>query len=182
MKTRLPGIVAAALALLLGSLAAGAVTPPDATAAKPQLAIRTLDGKTFDLAAERGKWVIVNFWATWCAPCIEEMPAISEFVTTHADVAAIGLAWEDTPRDKVLAFARKHPVDYPLALVDMDHPPADFAAPLGLPSTYLIAPDGHVAKHFIGPVDAKQLAQAIRAASSRSAAPRSPAAPAPPRG
>lgn len=150
------------VALSTASLA-GVATQASATTGRPALVVRTLDGTTFDLAAQRGKWVIVNFWATWCAPCIEEMPAISKFVAAHPDVTAIGLAWEDTPRDKLLAFVRKHPVGYPLAQVDLHHPPADFPAPLGLPTTFLIGPDGRVAEHFIGPVDGTMLARAISA-------------------
>ena len=141
-----------------------------APAAQPQLVIQTLDGKAFDLAAERGRWVIVNFWATWCSPCIAEMPTISKYVAAHRNVTAIGLAWESTSRADIVKFAKRHPVVYPLAQVDMDRPPADFAAPLGLPTTYLIAPDGRVVKHFIGPVNAKSLDAAIAAAGPRSSA------------
>lgn len=132
-------------------------------AARPTLVIRTLDGKDFDLAAQRGKWVIVNFWATWCSPCIAEMPAISAFVARHADVVAIGMAWDRSPRDDIAAFARKHPVAYPLAWVDMDHPPQGIEAPRVLPTTWLVAPDGRVARRFVAPVDEKKLAQAIAA-------------------
>lgn len=134
------------------------------TAPYPKLAVQTLDGKTFDLAAERGKWVIVNFWATWCGPCIAEMPAISKYVADHNDVTAIGLAWDRSPRDKVVAFAHAHRVDYPLAQVDTDVPPGDFEPPAGLPTSYLVAPDGRVVKYFIGPVTAAKLDAAIRAA------------------
>ena len=77
----------------------------------------TLDGKTFDLAAQRGHWVIVNFWATWCVPCIKEMPDISRFVATHKNVSAIGLAYDDSDPADIKAFVAKHPVVYPIAQV-----------------------------------------------------------------
>ncbi|HEX5122214.1 MAG TPA: TlpA disulfide reductase family protein, partial [Rhodanobacteraceae bacterium] len=81
--------VALALVGLLAFVASATAEP----AKMPTLSIKTLDGGTFDLSAERGKWVIVNFWATWCSPCIKEMPDISKFVASRSDVAAIGLAF-----------------------------------------------------------------------------------------
>ena len=120
--------------------------------AQPTLHVTTLDGKTFDLAAQRGKWVIVNYWATWCVPCIKEMPDISRFVTAHKNVVAIGLAYEDSEPADIKAFLAKHPVAYPIAQVTLDQPLKDFDEPRGLPTTYLISPDGKVAKHIVGPV------------------------------
>lgn len=158
-------LVAAWLALLAVAVPAQAV----ANDARPQLAVQTLDGKTFNLSAERGRWVIINFWATWCGPCIEEMPAISQFVATHNDVTAIGLAWDNSPRPDIVKFAKKHPVDYPLAQVPTDRAPGGFPTPLGLPTTYLVAPDGRIAHQFIGPVNATLLAQAIDSAKTEGA-------------
>lgn len=119
---------------------------------QPTLQVTTLDGKIFDLAAQRGKWVIVNYWATWCVPCIKEMPDISRFVAAHKNVAAIGLAYEDSEPEDIKAFLAKHPVVYPIAQVTLDEPLKDFDEPRGLPTTYLISPDGKVAKHIVGPV------------------------------
>ena len=138
--------------------------------AQPVLRVTTLDGKPFNLAGERGKWVIVNFWATWCTPCLGEMPALSAYVSAHSnDVAAIGLAYDDVTPADLRAFLRKHPVSYPVSIVDVDHPPKDFATPQGLPTTYLIAPDGRVAKKFIGPVTPAQLQAIIGAGKARGA-------------
>lgn len=126
---------------------------------QPILEVQTLDGSTFDLAAQKGKWVIVNYWATWCGPCVKEMPALSAFVAAHDDVTAIGLAFEDTDRADLDAFLKNHPVSYPIAQVDIDNPPAAFDVPRGLPMTYVIAPDGSIAKQFVGPINEKDLAR-----------------------
>lgn len=161
MKIVRDGWCGMACAVLLAGFGAQAAAPARAADAQPTLVIQTLAGKTFDLAHERGKWVIVNFLATWCSPCIAEMPAISKFVATHKNVVAIGLAWDRSPREDIVKFAQKHPVAYPLAVVDMDHPPVGIEPPEVLPTTYLIAPDGHVAERYIAPVDEKMLARAI---------------------
>lgn len=128
---------------------------------QPQLKAATLDGGTFDLAAERGHWVIVNFWATWCVPCIKEMPDISQFVATHEEVRAIGVAYQDNDVADILAFLHKNPVVYPITQVTLDKPLPDFDEPVGLPTTWLIDPQGKVAKHIVGPVTAADLAEAM---------------------
>lgn len=160
MKRSHPVRLCAAFALAVAACVAVAAE----TAKQPTLKVATLDGGSFDLAAQRGRWVIVNFWATWCSPCIKEMPDISEFVAGREDVAAIGLAWEDTDKAEIEAFAKAHPVKYPLAQVDVYKPLPDFETPRGLPTTYLIAPDGTVAKKFTGPISATDLDKAIAAA------------------
>lgn len=151
--------------LLLSSLmlAACVLAAPvyAAMPAQPSLKVTTLDGKPYDLASQRGHWVIVNFWATWCVPCIKELPDIAHFVATHSNVRAIGIAYDDTDPADIRAFLSKHPVGYPVAQVTMDKPLTDFDEPLGLPTTWLIAPDGKVAKHFMGPVTPALLSAAI---------------------
>ncbi len=148
-------VIAPTLALL-AALSIGSAHA--ATAQKPTLVVKTLDDQTFDLSKQSGKWVIVNFWATWCSPCLKELPDISAFVAAHKDkVAAIGLDFEDTDKADVVKFLAQHPLSYPVAQVDPDNPPKDFETPKGLPNTYIIAPDGHVAKPFLGPLTAKDL-------------------------
>jgi thiol-disulfide isomerase/thioredoxin len=130
----------------------------------PTLQLATLDGAQYDLAAHRGKWVVVNFWATWCKPCVKEMPELSALDAMRGHIEVIGLAYDDSePRD-IRAFLDQHPVSYPIAIVDMFDPPKSFASPRGLPTTYLIAPDGRVAKKFMGPITAAEIEGAIAAA------------------
>lgn len=147
---------------VMGGLLAMAGAAHAAMPEHPSIKLTTLDGKPYDLASQRGKWVIVNYWATWCVPCIKEMPDISTFVTAHKDkVSAIGLAYDDSDAADIKAFLAKHPVSYPVAQVTMDKPLKDFDEPRGLPTTWLIAPDGKVAKRFVGTVNAASLGEAI---------------------
>jgi thiol-disulfide isomerase/thioredoxin len=134
---------------------------PTQPATAPGLRIATLDGAQYDLAEHRGKWVVVNFWATWCAPCLKEMPELSALDSMREHVEVIGLAYEEIEPADMRAFLDKHPVSYPIAIIDVNEPPAAFDTPRGLPMTYLIAPDGTVADKFLGPVTAKEIEAAI---------------------
>lgn len=139
------------------------------TADMPRFQAKAVDGREYDLASHRGQWVVVNFWATWCGPCLQEMPELSALHAMRGNVEVVGLAYEDIEPDEMRAFLDKHPVAYPIVILDPYNPPADFATPRGLPMTYLIAPDGKVARQFLGPVDARQIEQAIAEAGGKAA-------------
>lgn len=141
----------------------GAATDAAVEHPSPRLVVDTLDGSTWDLADARGRWVVINFWATWCAPCLAEMPELSALDAMRAHVDVVGLAYEDTTVETLRAFLRDRPVVYPVALVGMT-PPAGFATPRGLPMTYLVGPDGATVRRFLGPVTAAEIETAIAAA------------------
>src|SRR5690606_28737904 len=127
----------------------------------PGLNVATIDGSQYDLAEHRGQWVVVNFWATWCSPCLKEMPELSALHTMREHISVVGLAYEEIDVPAMQSFLSEHPVAYPIAIIDVYQPPADFETPRGLPMTYLIAPDGKVARQFLGPVTAKEIETAI---------------------
>lgn len=143
-----------------------AAAKPASSKQMPALTVETFQGGTFNLADHRGKWVVVNFWATWCAPCLKEIPDFNAFAKSRPDVQFIGLAYEEIERADMEAFLKDHPIDYPFAILDVYNPPADFDTPRGLPMTVLIAPDGKVAKTFLGPVTSADLAAAIDGGAS----------------
>ena len=73
-------------------------------------------GNRHRLADYKGRWVVLNFWATWCVPCIQEIPEIAQFHRAHGDVVVIGVALDAEDAAKVKQFAVKVGHDYPLVL------------------------------------------------------------------
>lgn len=148
--------------------AAPAASAPAAAPAKaapgdrqhPRLQVALVDGSRYDLAQHRGRWVVVNFWATWCGPCLEEMPELSK-LASRGEVDVIGLAYEDIEPKAMQDFLAERKPAYPIAILDTANPPPDFETPRGLPMTVIVAPDGSVAKTVLGPITLAVIEQAI---------------------
>jgi thiol-disulfide isomerase/thioredoxin len=114
--------------------------------------LERLGGGPVALSEYLGQWVVVNYWATWCAPCRKEMPELSELHVARSDVTVLGLAYEDVEDTDFEAFLEDSPVEYPILLVDVYDPPEPFGAPKVLPTTIVLDPQGRAVKSFLGPV------------------------------
>jgi len=127
--------------------AAPLVTEPSIIA--PGFTLKTLDGKPLSLADYRGKWVLVNFWATWCVPCVQEMPFLQQTVTAHADrlvVLGVNMREDDVT---IRNFAEQHHITYPLLVHPDDQISLGYAI-RGLPVTAVVAPDGTLFRRIVG--------------------------------
>jgi len=115
----------------------------------PSLVVTALDGQIFDLGKLRGDVVLVNYWATWCAPCRKDMPKLDAFYRLHREqnLAMIGIT-VDRPRD--LAKVRKvmASLSYPVAMLK-DVTVNGFGDPEGVPITWIIDAEGKVRDRMI---------------------------------
>ncbi len=146
----MPRLISAALVVL--TLLPGAAWTADAPAvgkAAPALVAPGLDGQTFDLAHERGKVVIVNFWASWCGPCRAEMPLLNRFYLAHRaeGLALVGVS-VDEPHDRKEVEAIMRQFAYPAVLAAAARA-NDFGPPLAVPMTWIIDPSGVVRARLI---------------------------------
>ncbi len=124
----------------------------------PALEGRTVDGEPFALGAAPGRWVLVNFFATWCVPCVREHPELIRFADRHrptGDAEVVGVVYDDDAGE-VRRFRDRRGGDWPM-VVDPDGRIALEFGVAGVPESYLVAPDGTVAAKLVGGVDADAL-------------------------
>jgi thiol-disulfide isomerase/thioredoxin len=115
---------------------------------------RTLDGHEISLASLRGKVVIVNFWATWCPPCREEIPDLVALQAKYKDqLQVIGVSQDEAPASMVAQFASEHRINYPVVMTSPDLE-RRFTNIHALPTSFVIDPDGRIAQRHVGMLNA----------------------------
>jgi peroxiredoxin len=117
----------------------------------PQFKVTMLDGKLFDVAALKGKVIVLNLWATWCGPCKQEMPRLESEVWKNSkptDFAMVAIAREET-NDKIAPFRKSNGYTFPMA-ADPDRSVFKRFASAGIPRTYVIGRDGVIKFQSLG--------------------------------
>jgi thiol-disulfide isomerase/thioredoxin len=122
-----------------------------------------LDGRLHKLSDYRGKWVVVNYWATWCPPCLEEMPELERFHINHKekDAIVLGVNLQMIDTSELKEFVEQQFISYPV-LREEPASNTELGQVPGLPTTFLVAPDGHLAARQVGPVTAAMLENTIK--------------------
>ena len=167
MRGRVALVSAVALALLLGGLVFVLFTAEPSTnklADSPLLGkvAPNLAGDDYDLLDSAGDWVLVNFFATWCTPCVAEHDDLVAFSNTHAvagDASVVSVVFSDDD-DDVKAFFDQRGGDWPVVSDDDGRIATDWGV-TGVPESYLIAPDGTVRAKIVGGVDVEKLEQLL---------------------
>ena len=144
-------ITLTALSLLLALWLPAAIADYE-TDEPVEFTLQQLGGGEISASDYRGEWVVVNYWATWCKPCVKEIPELSELHDEFDGLTVLGLAFEDIEDSDFEAFLQKTPVSYPILKVDVFEPPEPFGAPRVLPTTIILDHEGLAVKAFLGPV------------------------------
>ncbi len=161
------GLFAGAV-FLAATLACGASDPDAAGSgahevrrAAPQFALPDLAGNTVSLEALRGKIVVIDFWATWCPPCIFQIPILNTLYEARKDagVVVLGVSVDTEGRDVVAPYAEENEILYPVLLGD-ESLARQFGAP-GFPALVIVAPDGTIDTVHVGLIELAELEAAL---------------------
>jgi cytochrome c biogenesis protein CcmG, thiol:disulfide interchange protein DsbE len=119
----------------------------------PALTLTTIDGETVQLDQLRGRPVVLDFWATWCAACRQELPALNRVARENPDVVILGIS--DEPTSTLKAFAEKHPFDFRIA--SLVSAPAPFDDVSAIPTNVFIDRQGVIRDVHVGALSHAQI-------------------------
>jgi thiol-disulfide isomerase/thioredoxin len=158
-------VAGAALSVLLSSCGGGARTPqPQAeVTSAPEFALKDVEGNLYRSASAKGTVQLVDFWATWCSPCRDEIPMFKEFSATYGPkgFTLVGIAMDDEGVAKVKPFVEENKISY-LTLIGDEAVVDAFGGVVGFPTKFLIDREGRIVEHWVGEVPRKVLEEKIQ--------------------
>jgi thiol-disulfide isomerase/thioredoxin len=122
--------------------------------------LNDLDGTAVTLSDFRGRWVVVNFWASWCSPCIRELPELVSYQRENPGVQVLGINFEEISVDEARDFLEPFGINFPNLKIGST-PLVPFEPLEGLPTTAIIDPSGELVERHMGPVTSAQLRDII---------------------
>jgi len=156
-------MVALFAALLAVAVLAGCSKPTSSAPDVPQFSLTSLEGKTVAMKDLSNKVVIVDFWATWCGPCREEIPHLNELYSElkGKGLEIVGISMDTDGTDGVKDFAREFRIQYPIVMGD-EKVAESFGGIIGLPTTFIIDRKGKIAKKYIGLPPAEDMKRIVK--------------------
>jgi thiol-disulfide isomerase/thioredoxin len=135
---------------------AQAINPEDVVVGKtiPDFSVTSLDGKTIDKASLKGETVVLNFWASWCTPCMAEIPELKD-LAANSKVKIVGIALDEKGLETVKPFAEAHRINYTVAVGDQDM--FQQFNGVGIPYTLVLDPSQRIVKIYRGPTNRESL-------------------------
>lgn len=159
---RLPRRAAATLLLL--ALAGCLVDEQQEAVPAPPFTLPDLDGRPVSLADFAGRVVLVDFWATWCEPCKQQIPVLNQFHRRHPEVTVLGVSVDAGGREAVAPFAAEHGIEYPV-LLGSESLARDFGVP-GFPALVVVDADGRLDSLHLGVITPEGLEEAAGRAAA----------------
>ncbi|WP_231837136.1 TlpA family protein disulfide reductase [Candidatus Vesicomyidisocius calyptogenae] len=130
----------------------------------PNFYLTDLDDNIYTNKSTKGKYLVINFWATWCPPCLKEIPTFIKFYEKNKDrIIILGLNYEQADKIAIMEFTDTFMVNYPIVLFNDKNRTQfkKFGEIVGMPTTYIYGPNGNLVDYQIGEMNMKDLEKAI---------------------
>ena len=155
------GLILVSTLVLQACGSAQAVNPEDVVVGNsiPDFSVTSLEGKTINKDSLKGEIVVLNFWASWCTPCMAEIPELME-LAANSKVKVVGIALDETGFETVKPFAEAHKINYTVAVGTQDL--FQQFNGVGIPYTIVLDPSQRIVKIYRGPTNRESLEADLR--------------------
>ncbi|WP_228638558.1 TlpA family protein disulfide reductase [Kangiella koreensis] len=119
-----------------------------------------LSGEQKNLSDYEGSWLVVNFWAEWCPPCLEEIPELNLLAQENGNIQVLGVSFDRLPNEELIALTDKLDIQYPVVATE-PMPFLPMERPQSLPASYIVTPKGEVMGPLLGKVDRHKIIELI---------------------